>query len=153
MKTKRFIKQLPFRYGFVFKDPKDAGEFYQFVNIKLADTSEWSAINLPLQLEGTKFYFSLYEVEKTTKTFNLLPLLIDEKITEKGHDPLLSEHYMSRIGQWYIMLTVHDNTLADTLAPQHPQSNELIHFLEPCERNTSVQTIISTSSFVNKPYF
>ena len=50
MKTKRFIKQLPFRYGIVFKDPKDAGEFYQFVNINLADTTEWSAINLPFQL-------------------------------------------------------------------------------------------------------
>ena len=57
MKTKRFIKQLPFRYGIVFKDPNDAGEFYQFVNINLADTTEWSAINLPFQLEGTRFIF------------------------------------------------------------------------------------------------
>ncbi|MEL0226776.1 MAG: hypothetical protein VW912_08940 [Flavobacteriaceae bacterium] len=70
MKTKRFIKHLPFRYGFVFKDPKDAGEFYKFVNINLADTTEWSAINLPFQLEGTRFYLSLYEVEKATKTLN-----------------------------------------------------------------------------------
>ena len=71
MKTKRFIKQLPFRYGFVFEDPKDAREFYQFVNVKLAGTSDWSAINLPFQLEGTRFYLSLYEVEKATKTLNL----------------------------------------------------------------------------------
>ena len=145
MKTKRFLKQLPFRHGFVFKDPKDAREFYQFVNVKLADTSEWSAINLPFQLEGTKFYLSLYEVKKTTKMFNLLPFLIDKKLMEKGNDPLLSEHYRSRIGQWYLLLTVHDDTLEDALAPQHSQRNELIHFLEALRKE-----YLSTNNYIDQ---
>ena len=73
MKTKRFVKKLPLRYGFVFKDPKDANEFYQFINVKLSDYGEWKDANLPFQIEETNFYLSIYEVEKTTKTLNLLP--------------------------------------------------------------------------------
>ena len=144
-KTKRFLKVLPLRYCFVFKDPKEAKEFYQFINIKLADDLEWRAINLPFQLSGTNFYLSLYEVERSTKLFNVWPLLIDEKLKEKGNDPLLSEYYKSRIGQWYILLTVHDNTLIDALHPQYPQRNELIYFLEALRKE-----YLSTNNYMDQ---
>lgn len=144
-KTKRFLKELPMRYSFVFKDPKEAREFYQFINIKLAGDLEWRAVNLPFQLSGTNFYLSLYEVEKSTKIVRLWPLLIDEKLKKKGYDPLLSEYYKSRIGQWYILLTVHDNTLADALHPQYPHRNKLISFLEALRKD-----YLSTNNYIDQ---
>lgn len=130
MKTKRFVKNLPLRYGFVFKDTKEANEFYQFVNIKLSGTNQWNVANLPFQVEGTNFDLSLYEVEKTTKTFNLLPFLIDERLKEKGYAPLLSDFHNSRRGQWYLLLTVRDDALFDGLSPKHPQYNAIVEYLE-----------------------
>ena len=71
--------------------------------------------------------------------------MIDEKLSKKGYDPLLSEYYTSRTGQWYILLTEHDDTLADALEPQHPQRNELIYFLEALRKE-----YLSTNNYIDQ---
>ena len=145
MKTKRFVKKLPLRYGFVFKDPKDANEFYQFINVKLSGYREWKDANLPFQVEETNFYLSFYEVEKTTKTLNLLPIIIDERLKDKGYDPLLSEYHNSRKGQWYLLLTVSDDALLDGLSPKHPRYKALISYLEDLRKE-----YLNTNNYIDQ---
>lgn len=145
MKTKRFVKQLPLRYCFVFKDPKDVNEFYQFINIKLSGYREWKDANLPFQIEETNFNLSFYEVVKTTKTLNLLPILIDERLKEKSYVPLLSEHHNSLRGQLFLVLTVSDDALLDGLSPKHPHCIAIVKYLEDLRKE-----YLNTNNYIDQ---
>ena len=38
MLAKRFKRQLPRDHAYIFKDPKEADEFYNYINTKISDT-------------------------------------------------------------------------------------------------------------------
>lgn len=130
IEAKKFKRNLPRDYAFIFKDPKDADEFYNYVNTKYElqyQDVEW---NVPIFIDNNEFFFSFYEVEIPTKTLNLIPIIINAKAKEKGNEPLLEDLEVSRIDNWYLALTVFDAELNDCLDPKYKDREKIIHFLE-----------------------
>ena len=76
-KGKRFKKGLPKKNVFVFEDPKDADEFYNYINTRFQLNDYYVDVQVPFLIEDKTYYFSFYEVEIPTKTINLVPLMLD----------------------------------------------------------------------------
>ena len=113
MIAKKFKRNLPKHYSFIFNDPKDADEFYNFIDIKynLKHTDvQW---NVPFTIDSKEYFLSFHETEIPTKTLNLIPIVIDAKLVSKGHSPLLEDVHFSRVGNWYLVLTVFDSEIED----------------------------------------
>lgn len=115
-KGKRFKRALPKKTVFVFEDPKDADEFYRYVNTKFQLDDYYVDVEVPFQVEEATYYFSFYEVEIPTKTINLIPLALDV-ILSKGADmdPVFEEVHTSRTGNWYIAIEVFSDQEKDCL--------------------------------------
>ncbi|WP_299533669.1 hypothetical protein [Ulvibacterium sp.] len=101
---KKFRKGLPKREMFIFEDPKDADQFYHYVNTKFALNDENVYDDIPFEIAGQQYFFSFYEVEIPTKTINLIPLVIDGLLNSADMDPILEDAHSSRIGNWYIAI-------------------------------------------------
>lgn len=55
---KRFKKGLPKKTVFVFEDPKDAHECYQYINTKYQLNDYYEDVQVPFLIYGQTFYFS-----------------------------------------------------------------------------------------------
>ncbi|SHF73250.1 hypothetical protein SAMN05444396_101114 [Flavobacterium segetis] len=130
VKAKKFKKNLPNFYSFIFEDTKNADEFYNFVNTKYNLKHNNVESNVPIIINNTTYYLSFYEREKSTKTLNLIPLAIDMKRTDNGNDPMLEDMYISINGYWYLILTVADSDLKDCLKPNYPRHEEILSHLK-----------------------
>jgi len=116
-KGKRFKKGLPKKNVFVFEDPKDAKEFYNYVNTKFQLNDYYVDVQVPFLIHGQTFYFSFYEVEIPTKTINLIPLALDAALNQATDmEPVFDEVHTSRIGNWYIAMEVFSDTEKDCLS-------------------------------------
>ncbi len=124
--AKRFKKDLPKTWAFVFEDSKEADEFYHFINARFALENLNVETNVPLVIDQQTFYMSFYERERITETGNLIPILVDGILQNQGVDPLMEDAYSSRSSHWYILLVVHDADFADCLAPGHPYRKQVI---------------------------
>jgi hypothetical protein len=125
-KGKRFKKGLPKKTVFVFEDPKDANEFYQYINTKFQLNNHYVDVEVPFEVEGSSFFFSFYEVEIPTKTINLIPLMIDGALSQTTDmEPVFEEIHMSRKGNWYIAMEVF-NDLEDDALREGLVSRELV---------------------------
>jgi len=71
-KGKRFKKSLPKRQMFVFEDPKEANEFYNYVNTKFKLEHIDVYDNIPFSLANKQFFFSFYEVDIPNKTIKYI---------------------------------------------------------------------------------
>lgn len=126
---KRFKRQLSKDYTFIFKDPKDENEFYNYINIKYDLENENVGEHVPFIINKQLYFFTFHEIEKETKTLNFLPFLFDAALQNKDMDPVLEDAYTSRFGNWYIVLQVQDVHTRDCLHPDYPQRNEIIRYL------------------------
>lgn len=144
MLGKKFKRNLPKQYAFIFEDPKDANEFYHYINTKYQRNHENVEWNVPFTLDKEEFFLSFRETEIPTKTINLIPILIDAKLDERGHDPILEENYASRTGHWYIALTVLDLNMKDCLHPDSQNRTQIEQYL----RNLRIE-YLSTSNYVD----
>ncbi len=124
--AKRFKRQLPKQNAFIFVDPKEADEFYNFVNTKFELYDLDVDYEVPFRIEGKLYYLSFYEVEKSTTTLNLLPIFIDG--ATGGND--FEDDYAWRDGTWYIVITIIDNNSKDSLKESHPKHKEVIQYLK-----------------------
>lgn len=129
MKTKKFKRDLPSSFGFVFNDPKEADEFYYYINSKFDLGYDQVETNVPMKIDNERFYLSFHEREKTSETLNLIPLVIDGILNSEGHDPIFEEVHTSRSGYWYIILTVEDEELLDVLDPTHDDHKKVVDYL------------------------
>jgi hypothetical protein len=127
--AKKFKRDLPANYGFVFEDPKDADEFYKFINatydLGFIDVEN----NVPLTIDDKSYLLSFYERERVTKTINLIPLAIDASRESKGKNPILEEAHTSRSGHWYLVLVVTDMEFNDCLNPNYLNHAKIIQYL------------------------
>ncbi|POY40636.1 hypothetical protein C3L50_03830 [Flavobacterium alvei] len=128
--AKKFKKDLPNFYGFIFEDTKKANEFYNFINTKYNLKHINVESNVPIIINNNTYYLSFFERERTTKTLNLVPIAIDADRNSKGKDPILEDLYTSRTGSWYLVLTVTDPEIKDCLNPNYPQREEIIKHLK-----------------------
>lgn len=130
MVAKKFKRKLSKRHAFIFEDPKDANEFYNYVNTKYElnfHDVEW---NVPFDVDGEVFYFSFYEVEIPTKTLNLLPIFLDVTLKSVDSDPIFDDAYMSRNGNWYLAITVADNEMNDCLKENYVKQEAILKYLK-----------------------
>ena len=110
-KGKRFKRRLPKKTVFVFEDPKNSEEFYQYINTKFQLNDYYVDVQVPFEVDGRTYFFSFYEVEIPTKTLNLIPIILDGILHETTDmDPMFDEIHSSRIGNWYIALEVFTDT-------------------------------------------
>lgn len=123
--AKKFKRNLPKKYAFIFEDTKQANEFYHFINMKYDRKHIDVEYNVPFTLKEKTYYMSFHEREKTTSTINLLPMLIDAALDSNDVGPLMQDSYTSRSGKWFILLTVSDDDFQDCLNPDYT-NRELI---------------------------
>lgn len=129
-KGKKFKKQLPKQYVYVFEDPKDANEFYTYINAKFDIDYDIGGGNVPITINQKKYYLTFYEVERNTKTVNLVPIAVDIASESKGNDPIFENMYTSRNGSWYIALTVSDDNFNDNLKEEDPAHKQILKHLD-----------------------
>jgi len=129
MLAKKFQKKLPKEYALIFEDPKDAGEFYYFINSKYNVYEENDQWKVPISINNETFFLSFYEVEKSTKTINFVPILFDGFLGSKGIDPLFQNFEYSRTGHWFLALTVSDLHDTDCLNPNYQYHKEVVNYL------------------------
>lgn len=127
--AKRFQRHLPKHYALIFKDSKDADEFYYFINSKYQLNHNSVEDNVPFKIEDKDFSFSFYEVEKTTKTLNILVIFIDLAINKHTDELLFQDLHTSRNGVWYIALTANDAEMKDALNPNYKHRKAVIKYL------------------------
>lgn len=127
--AKKFKRDLPRSYAFIFEDPKEADEFYNFVNTKYDLDFQDVESNVPIEIDAAIYYMSFYESEIPTKTINLIPIVIDAKAGSNGNEPLLEDAHFSRVGNWYLVLTVDNSEMKDCLAPNYPHREKILVFL------------------------
>lgn len=130
MVARKFKRDLPRYYSFVFKDTKDANEFYSFINMKYDLKEKDVGWNVPLFIDNKEYFLSYYESEIPTKTINLIPIIVDAKLESNGNTPLLEDMYYSRIGNWYLVLTVFDSDMEDCLRPEYESREKVIKYLK-----------------------
>ena len=143
MVAKKFERKLPKQYSLIFEDPKEANEFYSFINTKYQLDHVNVENNVAFKIENQPFYFSFYETNKDTKTINLVPILVDAKRDANGSDPLFSDMHTSRKGKWYLVLIATDYDSNDCLNPKHPDSKIVKKYL----RNLRVE-YLNTSNYI-----
>ncbi|MFV8379094.1 hypothetical protein [Flavobacterium sp. LB3R33] len=121
VQAKKFKKDLPNCYGFVFEDKKKADEFYNFINAKYNLKHNNVDSNVPIVIDNKTFYMSFFERERVTKTLNLIPIAVDAGLQNKGNKTLFDDNYTSRRGFWYIVISVRDKEIKDCLDPNYPE--------------------------------
>ena len=98
--AKKFKKDLPNCYGFLFEDTKNAAEFYNFMNAKYDLNHTNFESNMLITINNKIYYLSFFERERTTKTVNLIPFAVDATLSSKGNNPVLKSLSTSRNGYW-----------------------------------------------------
>lgn len=129
---KRFKKDLPKSYTYIFEDPKDADEFYNYINIKYDLNHQLVDDKVPISIDGNTYYFSFYEVDKGTSGINLLGMFVDKALENNDMIPLFDrDGYIVRGDEtWYIALTVIDQEMEDALHPDYSNRQDLLNFLK-----------------------
>lgn len=129
-KGKKFKRKLPKQHVYVFEDPKEANEFYTYINAKYKIDYDDGGGNVPITINGKKYYLTFYEVERNTQTVNLIPMIVDAAFESKGNSPILEDFHYSRSGAWYIALTVSDEDFNDNLKEDDPDRKRIIKHLD-----------------------
>lgn len=141
--AKKFKRNLPRDHAFIFEDPKNTNEFYNYINTKYERNHNDVEFNVPFFIDDEVFFLSFYEVEIPTKTINLLPIFIDAALDSNGYGPMLEDHEFYRIGNWYVALLVTDANMKDCLKSNHPSQEKVLQFL----RDTRVE-YLTTHDYV-----
>ncbi len=126
---RKFKRSLPEKYTFIFEDPKDANEFYDFVNAKYDLKDDLVDSNVHFEVDSIAYAFGFYEIEKVDRTINLVPLVIDASLSANDNDPIMEDLYTSRSGHWYIAMTVIDEELTDCLSPNYENRDAVVRYL------------------------
>lgn len=130
MLAKKFKRKLPKQHAFIFEDPKDVNEFYNYVNTKYELHHQDVDWNVPFEVDGEIFYFSFYEVEIPNKTLNLLPIVVDIMLKVNDSEPILEDLYMTRTGNWYLAITVADDAMNDCLKKNYVKHEAILNYLK-----------------------
>lgn len=132
---KRFKKGLPKKTTFIFEDPKEANEFYNYVNIKFHLDDFYVAVEVPFMIDNETYFFSFYEVEIQDKALNLAPVfadvLLNEALGNDNFEPVISNatNTVSRSGNWYIAIEVFSKEEKDCLNKDALNQTKVLTYL------------------------
>lgn len=130
IKSKKLVRKAPLKFAYGFNDPKDANEFYNFINMKYARNHDQVDGNVPVSIDNRSYFLSFYETEKSTKTVNLIPIVVDGILENNDIDPMLTDAHVSRKGNWYITITIADAGLKDALHPNYRERSKVKKYLK-----------------------
>lgn len=130
MVAKKFQRKMPNETSFIFKDSKNANEFYQYINKKYKQNNKNVGLKVPFQLEGETLYLTYHEAERENKTLNLGVIATDLAIEKSTGTSLLQDAYTSRKGHWYILITVHDEGIKNCLEDNHALKAKTLQYLK-----------------------
>lgn len=129
-KGKAFKRGLPKKTMFIFEDPKEENEFYNYINTKFDLNDYYVDVEIQFELDGEEFFFSFYEVEIPTKTINLIPLVMDGILSQTTEmDPVFEDVHTSRIGNWYLAIEVFSDKQKDCLHEESIHRQKLLTYL------------------------
>lgn len=134
MKAKKFKRKLANETSFIFRDPKEADEFYNYINTKYNLNHNNVGLNSPIQINGRIYFFTYNEVERTDETANIGLVLTDLVLDEKLGVTAFENNYSSRKGHWYIIITVYDDNLKNCLLDKHPMKAEVLQYLKDMQQ-------------------
>lgn len=132
---KRFKKGLPKKSMFVFEDPKEAGAFYDYINIKYALNDYYVDVQVPFKIDQEDYYFSFYEVDIRDTSLNLFPILLDVSINAAlGNDDFetyatTEENSIRSEGNFYIAIEVFSDTTTDALSKSYENRTSVLNYL------------------------
>ena len=129
--AKKFKRKLPNNYAFIFEDPKEADEFYNFIKLKYQLNYEDFGRNVPFGVNDKNYFLSFYETVIPTKTLDFSSGFLDATLamTLGGQDSYEGEVEITRTDSWYLVLTVCDSNLEDCLEPNHKFRAEIVKYL------------------------
>lgn len=128
--AKKFKRKLPKQASFIFNDPKDSGEFYDYVNNKYDLNDKDVGYNVPFEIDKKTYYLTYVETERQTKTINLPLVIADAKRESNGNTKLFEDSYTNRTGKWYIILTVFDDDLNNCLKDDYVNKEKVTSYLK-----------------------
>jgi len=129
VQAKKFKRKLPRETAFIFKDPKNDGEFYNYINTKYKLKGVDVRLNTLIQIDGKTFYLTYHETDKDDATLNLPLVAIDATLESKGYSRLFEDGYSSRKGHWYILITIYDEDVENALLKKHPMRQQVEDYL------------------------
>ncbi len=129
VKANRFLKKFPKQYAYVFDDPKDANEFYKYINAKYQIAYDDAMGNVPVTIGEDRYYLTFYEANKETQTINLVPMMVDAALEQEGYGKPLESAEFSRYGKWYLVLTVTDDNYKDALYPEYEEYKNVLKYV------------------------
>jgi len=132
MLANKFKRKLPKNYAFIFEDSKEADEFYNYMNIKYNLNYENVEDNVEFIINDNNYFLSFYETEIPTKHINFLPFIFEASIEMglNGEDSYSGEVDISRVGHWYLVLTVMDSNFDDCLEPNYLYGIDVLSYLK-----------------------
>ena len=134
-KGKKFKRSLSKRQMFVFEDPKEAEQFYSFINTKFDLNHENVYEDVPFVLDETQYFFAFYEVEVPDKTINLGPILVDLvlNLALENEEPELyladESRDITRRENWYLAIEVYSDLEKDCLAKDSLSRDIVLKYL------------------------
>jgi hypothetical protein len=133
---KNFKSGLPNKTSFIFEDPKNANEFYTYINVKFNRNTIDAEYNIPIAIGSQTFYMTFFEAERTTKTVNVLPMAADVLLSANnlGSGTTFNNVYTSRKGSWYISIIVLDNEMKDILAQNNKTQQQVVDYLSALKK-------------------
>ncbi len=145
--AKRFKRNLPKQYSYIFEDPKEANEFFDYINTKYQLPGIERKI--PIWIDTKPYIMNFYERKKATRTVNIIPIMFDAALSSDDNDGLglFNELYTSKRVKWYIIITITDLKGQDALSPKYAECKGVLMFLEAMQKE-----YLSTANYM-EAYF
>ncbi len=129
--AKKFKKKLPEKYAFIFEDPKEENEFYNYIKEKYNIENEYAWNNILVIINDKNYFLSFYETEKSTNYLNLFnaaaEVAVESAVTGEGTSS--GQAKIDRESTWYWVVTVLDSETKDCLAPSYIHKKDVLNYL------------------------
>ncbi len=122
---------------FIFEDPKEANEFYNYVNTKYHLENENVYDDVPFKINGEQYFFSFYEVEIPDKAINFLPFvtsILFNAATGHFEDAEIADPTMARINNWYLAIEVYSDLEKDCLKTDSLSREVVLKYLRALKK-------------------
>ncbi len=131
---KKFKRGLSKRQMFIFEDPKQAGDFYDYVNTKFALGHHNVYDDVPFELNEAQYFFAFYEIEIPDKVLNLAPMVADaiwNEVVYDGEEETrgVQPQDVLRKGNWYVAIEVYSDMEKDCLQKDSLSREAVLKYL------------------------
>ena len=127
--AKKFKRQFPKELAYIFEDPKDANQFYKYINTKFQLNDTDVGYNVPITIDNKSYFITYHEAEIADKKLNLLGIAVDATLAVNDLDPVFDQGYVKRNGHWFLALTVYDENNNNCLKSKYPERKNVLDFL------------------------